>query len=178
MAFMVETGCRPGEAATLEWSDLDLDTGFNVIPSERTKTRKTGRDRRFAVGRWLARVLRRVRTWEGAHPRWVFVPARTRADRPTARAMGRWWREELRPSALEAGIPIPDGMTNYWHRHEWQSLGLESNSVEAVAAAAGNSPKVLMDTYQHSSDAVAREVAENIARRRRARKGAREGRTH
>jgi integrase len=168
LRFIAVTGCRPGEAASLEWGDLDLGRGFCVIPSERTKTRKTGRDRRFSIGRGLAKALAAAKRSDAAHPRWVFVPAWSRANgAPAARELMRWWRESLKPAAIEHGVDLPAGMTLYWLRHEFQSLGLEVASAEEVSAVAGNSPKVLLETYTHNADEAAVDVAGRIASRRR-----------
>ena len=170
LRFIAVTGCRPKEAATLEWGDLNLDARLVTIPSERTKTRKTGKDRRFAIPRRMACALAVIKASPAAHPRWVFVPAWTRADAPTPEALGRWWREELRPAAIAAGLDIPEGATLYWLRHEFQSLGLEVMSAEAVSAVAGNSPKVLLETYHHQAESAAVMASDLIAERRR-RKG-------
>jgi hypothetical protein len=84
-----------------------------------------------------------------------------------ARELIVWWRERLKPAAEEAGVPVPAGMTLYWLRHSFQSVGVEVASAEEVSAVAGNSPKVLMETYSHQADEAARDVDERIAKRRR-----------
>lgn len=167
LRFMAETGCRPGEASSLEWGDLILEERRCVIPSERTKTRKTGRDRRFALSVRTIQLLEAAKRHPAAHPKYVFVPAWTRSAKPPAKALTDWWRKELKPAALAAGIELPKGISLYWLRHTLQSEGLEAFSAERIAAVAGNSPAVLMSTYSHQADRDAREVADTIARRRR-----------
>lgn len=168
LQFMAHTGCRPGEAAALEWGDLDLARGLVTIPAERTKTRKTGRDRRFAVPRRLARALSLARADAAAHPRWVFVPAWARvASAPSPRDLMKWWRNVLKPAAVAAGLPVPEGMTLYWLRHDFQSAGLAVASAEEVSMFAGNSPKVLLETYAHQGERAALEIGGRIAQGRR-----------
>jgi len=69
--------------------------------------------------------------------------------------------------ARAAGIPIPPKMTLYWLRHDWQTAGLEVESAEGVADAAGNSPKVLLSTYAHKKNRRIKDVARKVRELRR-----------
>jgi integrase len=167
LCLIADTGCRPHEAWGLEWDEILWGEGFLRIV-ERSKTRRTRKARNVPVGKRVMQLLAKVREWEGAHPRYVFLPAWTRSEGPPrTKRLIDWFAEELRPAALAAGVPIPPEMTLYYLRHEWQTTGLEVESIEGVSAAAGNSPKVLLDRYEHTKRRRIREVAEKIAQRRR-----------
>jgi hypothetical protein len=162
--LIATTGCRPFEAE-----------GLIAVAPTRAKDRRPGRPaekpRRIAVPRGLLRALALVRDWRDAHPRWVFVPAWTRGKAGLSpKALIAWFGDELKPAAIAAGVPLAPETTLYYFRHAWQTMGLEVESAEGVSAAAGNSPEVLLSTYEHTTNRRIREVAGKVeAARRRGR---------
>lgn len=166
LALIAETGARPFEAYALRRDEIRWDDGVIVVDPTRTKPR--GKDRRIAISPRLLQALRLVCDLPGAHPTFVFVPAWSKHNgEPKVREMDVWFREELRPAAVEASVPIPEDMTLYWLRHDWQTAGLEVETVEGVSEAAGNSPKVLLSTYAHKKNRRIKEVHRKVQALRR-----------
>ena len=165
-ALIVETGCRPFEAFGLRRDEIRWDDGILRIDPERTKPR--GRDRRIAVSRRMLQALRVILQWESSHLIYVFVPRWAKFEgEPQTKEMDVWFREYVKPYVVDKGVPIPEEVTMYWFRHDWQTAGLEVETVEGVADAAGNSPQVLLSTYAHKKNKRVKEVAEKVREHRR-----------
>ena len=166
LTLIAWTGCRPFEAGGLRWDEIDWREGVIVIDPARTKRR--GKDRRIALPRQLALALQLARRSSSAHPVFAFLPSWSRGTRGLGvHGLDEWFRETLKPLATAAGVPLPEGLTLYWFRHDWQTAGLDVASVEQVSAAAGNSPGVLVSTYAHLRNEGIRKTAEAVQRRRR-----------
>ena len=166
LTLIAWTGCRPFEAGGLRWDEIDWREGVIVVDPARTKRR--GKDRRIALPRQLGRALQLARWSTSAHPVFAFLPAWSRGTRGLGvHGLDEWFRETLKPLATAAGVPLPEGLTLYWFRHDWQTAGLDVASVEQVSAAAGNSPGVLVSTYAHLRNEGIRKTAEAVQRRRR-----------
>jgi integrase len=170
------TGSRPGEAARLRWDEIVW--AQRIAQQEGKTTSRTGKLRRTPLTESLVKALSHLHRWPGRHPEYVFLTAATRKVKPpNGRECGVWFAE-LRAKLLEDDarrkpadrLGLPRGATLYWLRHDWQSFGLEVVSVEGVAAAAGNSPGVLLSTYEHTENRRIREVGDTIERGRRARR--------
>ena len=79
--FILLTGCRPGEAYTMRWADLDRATGMWAKPAPRTKQRKQHRVRltekamRALGGAWTPTSGRHT----CSHPR--TIPSKPRSDK-------------------------------------------------------------------------------------------------
>jgi integrase len=166
LCLLARTGCRPGEAAALEWSELDLVGGWLRIPPEKTKTRRTGRARRFPIGPRMARQLAWLKAREWSHPRYVFRTIWDDADRvPRGDDLSTWLRGRLLP-ALPPGT-VPEGFTLYWLRHTSHSRMLGRGvPIEIVAKYHGNSAKVIRETYHEADDAELRAAADALSPRR------------
>lgn len=159
-------GCRPDEAARLRWAEINFDR--RVAVQEGKTTSRTGKMRRTPLTMSMAKALRRLSRWEGRHPEYVFLTARTRKTTPPNSHECAEWFREFRERMRSGPMPeLPEAVTLYWLRHEFQSFGLEVASVEGVAAAAGNSPGVLLSTYEHTTDKRIVEVGDSIDRGRR-----------
>lgn len=174
LTLIAHTGCRPFEAAHLRWDEIRWDRGILSIDPDRDKARRPGRKPRkprvIAVPHWLMRALAIVARSPASHPVWVFRPAHEVRDSGlSVPELGRCLAEDLVPAGLAADPPLPwpDGATLYAMRHSWQSIGLEAESAEGVASAAGNSPAVLLSTYHHPRERHIRQVAENVWKVRR-----------
>jgi integrase len=165
LRFVASTGCRPGEAAKLKWSQIDLDNRVAVFHGKTTG--RTGKERIIAVPVSLANALRRISLSKFKHDEYVFIPASTKKQKPPSARDCTVWFRLLRIQLIERGFEMPEQATLYWARHEYQSFGLEHLSEERVSAVAGNSPQVLRSTYQHLRANKVREDADTIDRERR-----------
>lgn len=149
--FQRLTGCRPGEACRLLWSDIDWQAGKIVIPAERHKTgKKTKRDRIIHLTPPVVRLLRTIERLPDHHPEHVFTHRRgnnaverghltAEGGEPwpngsAASAKVREWREEAIEAAKRmkaAGEPTgglegieatgPRKLVAYLHRHGYVS---------------------------------------------------------
>jgi integrase len=171
LAVIAYAGPRPFEAWGLRWDEVRWEERLLAVGGDRDKSRrqmrKPRKPRRIAVPPRLLDALAVVRDSPHAHPVFVFLSAWSRARRPDVHELDRWFREECKPFARARGVAVPDECTLYSFRHDWQTTGLEVESAEGVAAAAGNSPQVLLSTYDHTRNKRVREVADKVARHRR-----------
>ena len=175
--FCEATGCRPSEAARLEWSMIDWDVPRIVM--EGKSTGKTGRQRSLPVPTPALRLLRRIDRLAGHHPRYVFThPRRDGGGRrdlagapwnPRALAQKfRIWRTE----AIAAGQPIAaDGataLTLYALRRDMGADILRDTGSHARSAEVlGHSPEINARHYASFAEGHATELAERIAEARR-----------
>jgi integrase len=169
VGFMEMSGCRPGEALALRWSDLEDRVSISrALSGKRIVERtKTGRDRVAPLLAPLQLDLRELRERSGDGPddyvfraagggHWVetdwrnyrsrhFVPALRRVE-----AEWRAWRESLPQSeqvresvsGLAATRPYDLG------RHTHSALMLASGmSLQRLARIQGHSIRVLDETY-------------------------------
>ncbi|WP_339011937.1 tyrosine-type recombinase/integrase [Aeromonas popoffii] len=70
LSFVILTGCRSGEARSMRWEELDLDTAIWTIPADRMKTQVI---HRIPLSLQAMAVLDKVR---GLHGEWVFPSPR------------------------------------------------------------------------------------------------------
>lgn len=159
-------GVRPQEMLGLEWSEIDWRRGVAELKDHKTAG-STGRSRIYSIPARGMKALAWLKKHERRHRIYVFDHYRTQKTKaPDAHDFARWLRK-VRSAAIEAGIPIPNNLTAYWFRHTWQTVGLETESVEGVAAAAGNSPKVLLENYNHPRIQRIKQVADAVDRKLR-----------
>lgn len=199
LRFQRLTGCRPGEACGLEWSEVmppppvDGSTwspALITIRPEKVKTRKqTDRARKIHVTRPVARILRALRALPGRHEEFVFTHMRgTGAEgrghlSPDA---GEPWPDgsaaskkvaALRRDAIRAGLAGvvdvgPIKLIAYANRHGYASEGSSLGfSDEQVAEQLGNTPETMRRVYAHSIDEAAAERARRISEGRRKKPG-------
>ena len=142
--FCFSVGCRPGEAAGLQWQHLSSDCGFVWVSESfgrgRQKGTKTNQSRAFEVFPELQTMLlaRRPEAWQsGDH---VFTaPRGGPIDDHNFRR--RCWK----PLLEDLGIPY---RKPYITRHTFASHALESGwSVAEIAAVTGNSEETIMRNY-------------------------------
>lgn len=196
LRFQRLTGCRPGEACGLEWSEVSPPPPSDpverweprtiTVKPERVKTRKqTTRARKIHVTPPVARLLRAIERLPGRHDVYVFTHMRGTgaADRgylsPEA---GEPWPDGsaasakvaiLRRAAIAAGVEGveavgPTKLIAYANRHAYASEGSSLGfSDEQIAEQLGNTPEVLRRVYSHSVDREAESRAHDIAERRR-----------
>jgi integrase len=68
LVFLVNTGCRKGEALACEWDWIDFDAGMIRIPSNEYWQPKSGKPREVP----MSDACRAVLAGKRQHPRWVF----------------------------------------------------------------------------------------------------------
>lgn len=147
--LIAESGCRPIEACTLEWSWVNEEERVIVIPAERHKTGwRDGEDRIFGLTEVMASHLRTIRERCFAYPQWVFaLGGQTKA--PSRHGLDHWF-SDLRKSAIEAGIPIPQKMTLYSLRHSLVTQSRQGGvSYRDLALHMGHSEQVAENIYSH-----------------------------
>lgn len=162
------SGARPFEAAALEWKEIDwAERVIKIEPRPRGRA-KTRKGRTIAIPDPVYDELQALRDHPENDPRWVFaMTSKFRKDEPTSRRIGIWFNE-LRDQAIAAGIPVAKDVTLYYFRHAWQTIGMRKVGVAATAAAAGNSPGILLSTYDQTQNEEIRQTADLIARAARA----------
>lgn len=158
---IARSGARPFEVAGLQWKEIDWTARVIKLdprPKGRSKTRK---GRMIAIPDEVYEQMQELRDHPENDPKWVFaLKSKFRQDEPTSRQLGIWFRE-LKNDAIAAGIPLERDLTLYYFRHAWQTMGMQRVGVDATAAAAGNSPYIMLSTYdQTQADAVHRTSAE------------------
>jgi integrase len=184
--FQRLTGCRPGEAVRLEWSEIDWDAERVVIPAAKTKSRRsTKKDRKIHATAPVLRLLRTIERLPGHHTQFVFTHRRVNGaiDRGQESAIaGEPWASgssasqkvtDWRAEAIEAGLKGienigPKKLVAYVNRHAYASEAVSSGyTIEHTAELLGNTPAVTASTYSHSIDDAAAERAREFVTKRR-----------
>jgi integrase len=135
--FVLLTGCRPGEAYTMRWADLDKTSGVWKKPAAKTKQRKAHTIRLTA--RALA-VLNRLDTWKRSE--YVF-PSPEDASQPRQDKLKAFWR------ATRKNCGLPD-VRFYDCRHSFASwLAMGGASELEIAAQLGHANIQTTKRYVH-----------------------------
>ncbi len=152
---LARTGCRPGEALALRWSDVNFARREILIERALSAGRigptKTGRSRRVDMSRELLSVLNRLCEQGEAHARrnrlkalsdWVFL------NRKGALINEDWPRRVFAKVLRRAGLPWH---TPYDLRHTFATLHLaKGHPITYVSAQLGHSdPSTTLRWYAH-----------------------------
>lgn len=185
LRFQRLTGCRPGEACDLRWTDVKPD-GRIVIPAARQKTgKKTEKDRVIYLTPPVSRILAVLERLQGHHPTHVFP--HTRGKGASARGhleplQGEPWPSgssasakvrKLRDAAIEEGVKGieevgPKKLVAYQNRHGYASdMIAMGKSHEQAARLLGNTAAVVSQTYSHNVTDRESELARDVATSRR-----------
>ena len=185
LTTMAHTGARTGEVVEMEWGDICWDPespekGHIIIPSERTKTRKTGKDRYVAFPPRIGDLFKAIAKIPEHHPKYVFCLAWHKSIRERKPDFWRWVRDDLKPyvdrqidewnARRSTGTPpseITTEWTPYWMRHTFATAASRLAGAKAAAAALGHSEKMLDKTYDHGTAEKARAVADKVVEDRR-----------
>jgi integrase len=154
--FILLTGCRPGEAFTMRWADLNQSTGVWRKPSTKTKQRKA---HVVQLSQKAVAILGRLDT--ATRSDYVF-PAPEDATRPRSDKLKAFWRH-VRKNCSLADVRLYDC------RHSFASwLAMGGVSELAIAAQLGHSDPKTTRRYTHFSQEHQRRhanvMAETIAK--------------
>ena len=153
--MLARTGCRPGEALALRWSDVNFTRREILIERALSAGRigptKTGRSRRVDMSRELAAVLSRLWKQREAHarrshakalPDWLFLSRRGELINED------WPRRVFAKVLKRAGLPWH---TPYDLRHTFATLHLaKGHPITYVSAQLGHSdPSTTLRWYAH-----------------------------
>lgn len=185
--FQRLTGCRPGEACALRWSDWDRASGKITLAEH--KTAHLDKARVVYATTPVVRLLGAVEGLEGRHETYVFCHMRGRgagrrghgsADAgepwPSGSAASAKVRG-LRAGAIAARVAGVEAvgtrrLVAYVNRHSYASEAINAGmSVEHTAELLGNTPQVVAATYAHLIEGGARGRAEALARRGKGKTG-------
>jgi integrase len=174
ISVLAYAGVRPGEAIALTWGDVGertirVNKALSLGEEKETKTR---RDRTVRLLGPLAEDLRAARVALGRIPdasERIFRRSSDGGDW-TESVYRNWRRKTFKPAAEKAGLP--KSTRPYDLRHSFCSLLIaEGASVVEVAAQAGHSPTMTLNTYGYVMDELAgaeRKDAEAVIREARA----------
>lgn len=131
--FIVETGCRPGEARMLEWVEVDLARRVVTLASHKT-AHATGEPRVFALTKTAAEI---VAAQAGRHHRYVFV---SHAGEPyTESGLGSTMRH--------------NGVSIYRLRHTWCQRATEAGIPDSVILRQmGHASSRMLAVYRRITD--------------------------
>lgn len=148
IGFINREGCRPTEAGSVEWTDLDLDPGYGTINLDENKTDDP---RSWVLDPGTAEALR---LWKTVAPesRYVFPPpslprARRGADKPFA--VGQLGRQ-LRALLVQAKVTRTELFVQSDKRQQIRAHDLRASFI-TVSLALGKSETWVADRTGHTS---------------------------
>lgn len=144
MRFIIATGCRPGEARKLEWSEIDLTTRTAVIAKHKTGGR-TGKARTIFLTDAAVEILMGLPRREGH----VFL--------------NRFGHPHSRQGLTNLGTY--HGFTPYRLRHSFAQLASEDLPEQDLARLMGHSHQQTTRWYYEVRDSRARAAAQRLSAR-------------
>ena len=143
LRFILETGCRPGEACYLLWSEVDFDRSVCILSDH--KTARTGRTRTVFLSPGAVDILK-AQPHKSEH---VFTSRLGKPYTPSG----------LRSIAKRHGLD-----TVYSLRHTRAQTMLDGRvPMEDVAKLLGHKDLSIVQTYAQVRDDRARDVARSLA---------------
>lgn len=146
LIFLVNTGCRKGEAIAAEWSWMDFEAGLIRIPSNEHWQPKNGKPREIP----MADAVRAVLSGPRMHPRWVFP---TQSGTHVAGSEPRSWQRRLEfPRESWQRVMKAANLTGGPHqlRHTYASHFLQKvPEMKLLAAVLGHSTTRVTELYSH-----------------------------
>lgn len=135
LVFLVNTGCRKGEALAAEWSWIDLDAGLIRIPVNEAWQPKSRRPREVPI----PDVLRPILEGERKHHRWVFPSSLGDRYKRFPEAL---WRRARNEAGLTHGI--------HQLRHTFASHFLSKvPDLRLLGAIMGHTTQAMTERYTH-----------------------------
>jgi integrase len=148
--FIMLTGCRPAEAMTAKWSDVDEQPGFWIKPSAHTKQRKA---HKLALAPPAIELLERMRASRRDNG-WIFPGQKPGDHIKQLRACWDFVRER-------AGLPPEDRI--YDLRHSFASIGAAGGlSLQVIGKLLGHTQSRTTQRYSHLADDAMKAAAAKI----------------
>src|SRR5262249_16313268 len=120
LTFLKFTGCRPGEAASMHWSDVRIQEACVVLKEHKT-ARKTGLPGVIPLVPTTIKLLLWMKAHSLARPSGrghVFTNGR-------GNALSRGWLS-LKMQRLRRRLGLPQGVTPYGLRHRYGLMGIKN----------------------------------------------------
>jgi integrase len=135
LVFLLNTGCRRGEAVAAEWSWIDFDASMVRIPSNEHWQPKNGRPREIP----MSDVVRAVLSGPRKHPRWVFPTVYGKQFRSFPKEL---WERLVKHAGLTGGV--------HQTRHTFASHFLSvTGDLFLLAQILGHSHSRVTELYAH-----------------------------
>lgn len=148
--FLFWTGCRPEEAAALQWADISHDCSevlfkeaFPVDVKIR-QTTKTGKTTRFPCNKRLQELLKSLQTQPLNRESYVFTGVEG-GSFDYKNYQTRHWKPLVKRLVEEGKVAFY--LSQYHARHTWITEALNHLQVADVSYLARVSPKVLYEHY-------------------------------
>src|SRR5438552_3836162 len=142
LIFLKFTGCRPGEAASMRWSDVRIEEACVVLKEHKT-ARKTGLPRVIPLVPTTIKLLswmkarRRSGSGEQTH---VFTNGR-------GNAFTRGWLS-LKMQRLRRRLGLPQGVTPYGLRHRYGLMGIKNGvNLKLLSLCMGHARTQMTEHY-------------------------------
>jgi len=149
LAFLVETGARPGEVCNLDWSDVDIEAGVAEVAEHKTRHR-TGQSRKLFLSPAAIEVLKAIKHRKGP----VFLNRNRRVYKPSG------LRSTVYRYAKRLGLSVK---TVYGLRHTRAQTMLEQgHDLAEVKEQLGHRSIVTTQRYAQVRDDQSREVAKTL----------------
>ncbi len=142
--FILESGCRPGEARKLEWSEVDVARRVVVLPENKTARRRAdGKPRIFGLSAEALEILRN----QPRVNRWVFL---SRLGKPySEKGLGAILRRK--------------GFGIYRLRHTWAQAAADAGiAKEVILDQMGHATSRMVDHYCDVARAHRQRAAESV----------------
>lgn len=145
LTFLKFSGCRPGEMASVRWTDIDYSRGCIVLAKHKT-VKRTGKPRVIMLHPVVVKLLLWIRRHE-PHPQLVFVNSR---GKPWTNTAICWRVKQIREAA-----DVPPDATLYCCRHAFGTDAILAGvDLATLAALMGHERIETTQIYVH----VARKV--------------------
>ena len=160
LRFVMLTGCRPDEAITATWDQIELETGTWTKPSHHTKQRKL---HRVPLTPAATELLQQARKSVEVDCEYLFPGRKTKAKgwQPIRQYRSAWgWirdKAKLEPDAEGRGARVYD------LRHTFAATGAgQGLSLYIIGALLGHTQARTTQRYAHLADDPLRQAAEKI----------------
>ncbi len=165
MRFLIDTGCRRGEACALQWQDIDFQSGtvtlsrnlcYTADKGVYEDTPKNSKTRTFDLAPAVLQMLYQLRKEQEPISKWVFTQEDSwepmHPQSPT-----RW----MQRFAKEHGI---QHLHPHKLRHSFATIAITSGAdVTSVSAKLGHSdPAVTLRVYSHANEASIKRVGDTF----------------
>jgi len=144
LIFLKFTGCRPGEAASMRWADVQFEEGAVVLKEHKT-ARKTGRSRIIPLVPTVVKQLHWMRSHGKAAKQSCAQDHVFTTGRGTA--LSRGWLS-LRMQRLRRRLGLAKGVTYYGLRHRYGLMGIKNGvNLKLLSLCMGHARTQMTEHY-------------------------------